>query len=69
MVNSQVESENFEYQVKSLEGRIIKKNKTKLNIGTNEYIIESSNLVSGIYFININLDGQNVKTSKLIIAR
>ena len=40
-----------------------------MKIELKEHQIDITQLKTGVYFININLDGQNVKTSKLIIAR
>lgn len=66
LIDSQVESNNLNIAISSLEGKQLKSLKADLNLGFNEYVIDYNEISSGLYLVSISLDGYLLKTEKIV---
>jgi hypothetical protein len=68
-IESDMASDDLIISVSSLHGFNLLSNKFRLKKGENQYQIQTQNLVTGIYFICVQLNGLILKTEKFIIIR
>ena len=68
-IKSDIASEDLNIYVSSLQGFNLLSNKLRLKKGENQYQIQTQNLITGIYFISIQVNSLLFKTEKIIIIR
>ncbi|MBX3045046.1 MAG: T9SS type A sorting domain-containing protein [Candidatus Kapabacteria bacterium] len=63
------DSKEIKFSLFSIQGQELISNTDKLNKGKNYYQLPVQTLISGVYFVNIMIDGIYHKTEKVIIIR
>jgi len=68
-IESDIASDDLNISISSLQGFNLVSNKFRLQKGENQYQIQTQKLITGIYFISLQVNGLLLKTEKFILIR
>ena len=69
VIESEIKSDNMVITVNNLQGQVLTSNRFNLLKGDNFFQLPINNLITGLYFINVTIDGIVHKSEKIILIK